>query len=456
MPTLDMLARRFDATVQLARITGKRWAYVEGPPVPEAPLPPQRVPLDDARGLIVYRAEPLTPAEQASLCAAAREALAALDIGKTLRGMGVSPMDHGQDARATDLGPLDRAGIEQWLRETDPDRLASLWQAADTVRQATVGNGVHLRGLIEMSNYCVRRCAYCGLHAGNRKLVRYRMTDDEVLDCARQAVTFGYGTVVIQTGEDYGIPTERISRLVRAIKQETPLAVTLSLGERGDDELAAWKAAGADRYLLRFETSNPSLFDRIHPRPPGAPDRLALLRSLRVLGYEVGSGVMIGIPGQRWDDLVDDLLTFRSLDLDMIGVGPWLSHPETAIGADPAAWMAPADQQVPNTEDIVYRVIALSRLLCPAANIPATSALATINTVNGREQGLQRGANILMPNLTPITYRALYQIYPGKACIDETGTQCNACMRGRIGRIGRHVGSGRGDAPNRSRREKHP
>ena len=346
----------------------------------------------------------------------------------------------------------DRNWLHQRLTSDDPAILDDLWQRADACRRAEVGDAIHLRGLIEISNHCTRHCAYCGLHVANRVIQRYCMDDDEIMACVAQAVDFGYGTVVLQAGEDPRLSQDRISALVERIKTTTPLAVTLSLGERHEEELRAWRSAGADRYLLRFETSNPSLFDRIHPRPPGAPDRLALLRSLRVLGYEVGSGVMIGIPGQRWDDLIDDLLTFRSLDLDMIGVGPWLSHPETAIGADPAAWMAPADQQVPNTEDIVYRVIALTRLLCPAANIPATSALATINTVNGREQGLQRGANILMPNLTPITYRALYQIYPGKACIDETGTQCNACMRGRIGRIGRHVGSGRGDAPNRSRR----
>jgi biotin synthase len=336
-----------------------------------------------------------------------------------------------------------------WLRETDPVRLGSLWELADQVRRQHVGDQVHLRGLVEFSNHCVRRCAYCGLRAGNAELVRYRMSADEILDCAHTAVRFGYGTVVLQSGEDPGATAEWITDVVRRIRTQTALAVTLSLGEREPDELAVWRTAGADRYLLRFETSNPQLYARIHPPRPGqASDRIALLRLLRQLGYEVGSGVMIGIPGQTYEDLARDIELFAELDLDMVGVGPYLRHPQTPL-ADPAQQPATAvDDQVPSSELMTYKVIALTRLTCPRTNIPATTALATLNRVSGRELGLRRGANIIMPNLTPVKYRALYEIYPDKACLAETADACRSCLDVRIQALDRQVGTGRGDSPN--------
>jgi biotin synthase len=347
---------------------------------------------------------------------------------------------------------MQRYEILNWLRQTDSVRLEDLWRHADQTRQKFVGGEVYLRGLIELSNHCVRLCGYCGLRAGNLGLQRYRMTDDEVLECARKAVEFGYGTVVLQAGEDPELTCQRIAGLVRRIKADTPLAVTLSLGEREDGELAAWREAGADRYLLRFETSNRTLYERIHPpRNPAGPrsDRMAILTTLARLGYEVGSGVMIGIPGQTYDDLADDIERFARLDLDMIGVGPYLPHPHTPL-ADRDAWPPAADgDQVPATEDMTYKVIALARLVCPRANIPATTALATLNRHEGRELGLVRGANVLMPNLTPTKYRALYEIYPDKACIAETGEACHHCLSGRIAALGRQIGLGRGDSPNR-------
>jgi biotin synthase len=367
--------------------------------------------------------------------------------------------------------------ITAWLRETDDASLAELWQRADQTRQQTVGGEVHLRGLVELSNHCIRLCTYCGLRAGNDKLTRYRMSADEVLACARQAAGFGYGTVVLQSGEDPGIPAEWMADVVRRIKTETGLAVTLSLGERDDDELALWREAGADRYLLRFETSNRALYDRIHPPRPGRrSDRLAMLQTLRRMGYEVGSGVMIGIPGQTYEDLARDIDLFRTLDLDMIGVGPYLAHPDTPLGNagqdEPVGWdersAAPPearddtdggtslrsshptldDDQVPGTELMTYKVIALSRLVCPKANIPSTTALATLNTANGRELGLVRGANVIMPNLTPPQYRIHYEIYPNKACIRETGDACHRCVETRIRSLGRTTGNGRGDSMN--------
>lgn len=336
---------------------------------------------------------------------------------------------------------LDRASLEHWLRTGDADKLECLWSAADEIRRTNVGDEVHLRGLIEISNHCARRCAYCGLHAGNRKLTRYRMSEDEIAACASQAKGLGFGTVVMQSGEDYGVTRDFMTGVVRRIKSETGLAVTLSLGERSPGDLRAWKEAGADRYLLRFETSDAALYEEIHPPlAEGRPGRFEILAELRRLGYEVGSGVMIGIPGQTYASLANDIETFRRLDLDMIGVGPYIPHPDTALAHRRAA----AADQVPNTEEMTYKVIALTRMMCPAANIPSTTALATINKKNGRELGLQRGANVVMPNLTPLRYRACYEIYPDKACLLEEPTLCSSCLTGRITSIGRTPGRGPG------------
>jgi len=346
--------------------------------------------------------------------------------------------------------PLSREEILDWLREDDPRQLKLLWAAANAVRHERVGDAVHLRGLIEISNICRRQCGYCGLRAGNAALERYRMREDEIVACARQAKDFGYGTVVMQAGEDPGLEAEMIARVVRSVKRETGLAVTLSLGERTESELALWREAGADRYLLRFETSCRELYDAIHPPVPdqGRSDRFEHLRVLRSLGFEIGSGVMVGIPGQGYLTLAQDLWLFRELDLDMIGVGPFIAHPGTPLGA--AGSRALVDPtQVPNAEHMVYRVIALARLLCPEANIPSTTALATINRTTGRELGLARGANVVMPNLTPLGYRQKYEIYPGKACINETAQACHGCLERRIRFMGRTVGTGAG---GRSRR----
>jgi biotin synthase len=201
---------------------------------------------------------------------------------------------------------------------------------------------------------------------------------------------------------------------------------------------------------MRFETSDPDLYARIHPPVGGKPtDRPALLRRLRELGYEIGSGVMVGIPGQTYDTLADDLELMRSLDLDMIGIGPWLPHPATDLVQNGWEYAAAPGEQVPNTELMTLKMVALARLMCPRANLPSTTALATINETDGREKGLCRGANVVMPNLTPVEYRAKYEIYPGKACISETADDCDPCIKGRIARIEREIGQGRGDSPNK-------
>jgi biotin synthase len=345
---------------------------------------------------------------------------------------------------------MRRDEILRWLLEEDETRLEELWQRADRVRRERVGDEVHLRGLIELSNYCVRQCGYCGLRFGNKELERYRMSEEEILSCVDEAKAYGYGTVVLQSGEDYGIETEWLARIIRRVKKQTRLAVTLSVGERPDEDLEAWRKAGADRYLLRFETSDKGLYQSIHPSLPGrVSNRLAMLQTLKKMGYEAGSGVMIGIPGQTYASLCQDIDLFRKLNLDMIGVGPYLPHPRTPLGTPlgqgNGRGAVPKEEQVPNTEQMSYKVIALTRIVCPEANIPSTTALATINRERGRELGLMRGANVVMPNLTPLPYRAKYEIYPSKACISEIPSECHSCLHDRIGSIGRKVGTGQGD-----------
>jgi len=354
---------------------------------------------------------------------------------------------------------MDDAMLRAWLTEEDPRQLERLYAAADAVRSATVGPEVHLRGLIEISNTCNRACSYCGISVHNTNVKRYRMGREEILDCARRAQELGYGTVVMQAGEDPQLTRELIAGIVRTIKQETGLAVTLSLGERSRADLIAWKEAGADRYLLRFESSNPRLYARIHPAAHGHPaidpgdevPRLGMLRQLQELGYQAGTGVMVGIPGQTWDDLVADLRTFQRLDIEMIGIGPYIPHPSTPLAHD-FDGAAEYGDQVPNTVLVALKMVALARLLVPDANIPATTAVATLNKDTGREDALKAGANVVMPNLTPPAYRALYEIYPDKACVNETAEQCHSCLAARIESVGRCIGAGPGAAPKTHRR----
>ncbi len=370
--------------------------------------------------------------------------------------------------------------ILNWLREDDPARLQRLWDQADTVRGQHVGQAVHLRGLVEISSYCERSCHYCGLRASNRQLPRYRVTRDEVLRSAQEIVRRGYGTIVLQAGEDSGLDCDWLCPLVREIKRQTPLAVTFSLGERSERELFLLREAGADRYLLRFETSNLDLFHRIHPprivgdtsvvdwdsdSTPGdgrdsvpthgqdgelaeCSSRIRQLGVARRLGFEVGSGVMVGIPGQTYRDLARDIQLFHELDLDMIGIGPFIPHPRTPLGRTGDQIRAATEDQVPADELMTYKAVALTRLVRPRANIPCTSALATINGRQGRILCLQRGANVIMPNMTPEKYRRQYEIYPNKAGSSQTLAESDAVIKQQIHQAGRTVGRGRGDSPN--------
>ena len=306
-----------------------------------------------------------------------------------------------------------------------PDALP-LFAEANRVRHEQVGDGVHLRGLIEFSNACGRDCVYCGLRRSNHAVQRYRMEVEEIYASALQAATLGYRSLVMQSGESCQYSTADICTLLKKIKAELNVAVTLSMGEKTREEYAAFKSAGADRYLLRFETSSEKLFASLKPDSVYA-ERMQCLQWLRELGYQVGSGIMVGLPGQTFDMIADDILLMKTLDLDMIGIGPFIPNPQT-----------PLEGATGGTLDLTLRTLALIRIVTKNTHLPATTAMGSIHK-EGRQKALQCGANVLMPNVTPTKYREHYQLYPGKICIQDKPGDCMLCISGMIRKLGRTI-----------------
>ena len=307
---------------------------------------------------------------------------------------------------------------------------AALFAAADEVRARCVGDEVHLRALIEFSNHCRCDCFYCGLRRSNGAAQRYRLAEDEVFALAEKARGYGYRTVVLQSGEDGHFTAARLTRLLRRIKA-LDLAITLSCGEKSSEEYAAFKEAGADRYLLRIETTDRALYASLHPGMD-FDNRLRCLADLRRLGYEVGTGCLIGLPGQSLLSLADDLLFFRRIDADMVGCGPFIPNADTPlVGAAGGAL------------DVSLRFVALARLLLPEANIPATTALETLSS-GARTLALKAGANVFMPNVTEGESREKYALYPGKVAVCDTPEDCSRWARETVERIGRRVSDGYG------------
>ena len=340
---------------------------------------------------------------------------------------------------------MDRRQMIQHLKETDPKEIRRLMDTADRVRREFVGDAVHLRGLVEFSNVCRRACHYCGIRSTNHSVNRYRMTADEIVKCVETASELGLGTVVLQSGEDPNLDIDRLAALIRRIKSEYNPAVTLSIGERTYQELKQLKTAGADRYLLRFETTNNTLYHRYHPPwRSGSADRFTILKWLDELGYETGSGVMIGLPGQTYDDLCNDLEMFQKLNLDMIGIGPFIPHPDTPLTATNNVTVD--SNLVPNTPEMTLKALALTRIVCRDINIPSTTALETLKRRSGFESGLSSGANVVMPNVTPLKYRKLYSIYPTKACITEDARELVHRLKENLAVMGRQLGTGPGDS----------
>lgn len=334
------------------------------------------------------------------------------------------------------LDSLPAEDVLSLLRARGAARQA-LYDRADALRRATMGEQVHLRGIVEFSNICTNDCLYCGIRAGNADIHRYRMSEDEVLAVARRMDDWHQHTIVLQAGESASPAGDRrMTALIARIKAETPLSVTVSVGNRPRAVYAGWREAGMDRYLLRFETSDPDLFARLHPDCTLA-ERLACLHDLRDLGVQVGSGFMIGLPGETLDMLARNILLCRALDLDMIGIGPFIAHPATPLGGAANAY---ADDP-----DMHFVALAALRIANPDAHIPATTAFdALFPSPSGRDLALQRGANVFMPNSTPGQYRRDYMLYPDKPCVDETGGMCAFCVTGRLEQLGRQIGVGPG------------
>ena len=299
-------------------------------------------------------------------------------------------------------------------------------------------NYVHLRGLIEFGNECEKNCLYCGLRRGNSKVERYCLSDDEVLSCAHLAHQLGYGSVALQSGERTDPEfIARIEHLVREIKRIDggSLGITLSLGEQTEDTYRRWFDAGAHRYLLRIESSDEDLYYRIHPRDPkhSFRNRLNCLETLMRTGYQTGTGVMVGLPFQTLDHLAGDLLFFKRMDVAMVGLGPYIPHPDTPLYR--------FKDLIPSAKermDMTLKMIAVLRIMMPEINMVAATANQTIDP-QGREKAISAGANVIMPNLTPGEYRESYFIYPDKACVKDTPDQCQTCLDIRLAAIGHKI-----------------
>ena len=318
---------------------------------------------------------------------------------------------------------------------SQPRAYAALFTEADRLREAVFGGTVHIRGIIEFSNVCKNNCHYCGIRRDNTSVTRYRMTADEIVETAVTARQLGCGTVVLQSGEAPSFTASELSALIRRIKYETGLAVTLSVGVRTRDELAELKAAGCDRYLLRFETSSEKIFRTIHPPDGTFVERVACLNDLRELGYQVGSGFMIGLPDAPLEQIAQDILFATELKLQMIGCGPFLAHPGTPLAGAPLL----------ENRETYYATMALLRILNPHAHIPATTAFDALEP-GGRDRVMRCGANIFMPNITPAKYRSLYQLYPNKPGVDEEGDTSFRRVRERLTALGRTISTEAGHA----------
>ncbi len=329
------------------------------------------------------------------------------------------------------------------LSPAGPGADARLYRAADAVRRLNMGDAVFVRGIVEFSNCCSNRCWYCGLRADNRRVRRYTMPPGEILAACRRLEAAGHTTVVLQCGESRAFGDRNLGSLIERIKAETSLAVTVSAGNRRRDVYAYWRACGMDRYLLRFESSLPRLFARLHPDCTLA-ERLRCLRDLRDLGVQTGSGFMIGLPGEDRSILADNILLCRELDLDMIGIGPFIPHPDTPLGREVNAYQA--------DREIFFRALAALRIFNPRSHIPATTAYDAVFPGAGRNLALQRGANIFMPNSTPTAYRGDYLLYPGKPGVDSDAAESARDVRRRLQHLGRPLGQGPGHSIKHRRR----
>ncbi len=309
-----------------------------------------------------------------------------------------------------------------------------LFRLADLKRRERYGDEVFVRGLIEFSNYCRNDCYYCGIRRSNGSAERYRLTKEEIMECAASGYGLGYRTFVLQSGEDPYYTDDRICEIVAALRAAHPdCAITLSIGEKPKESYRAYFEAGANRYLLRHETADSGHYGKLHPASMSPDNRKRCLFDLKEIGYQVGAGFMVGTPGQTAENLVSDFRFMQELRPDMIGIGPFMTHSQTPFAGCPNG-----------SFPLTLRLLAVTRLMFPYALIPATTALGTIHPL-GREQGLKAGCNVVMPNLSPVRFRKKYELYDNKICTGEESAECRSCLEARVAAAGYRVVTDVGD-----------
>lgn len=322
--------------------------------------------------------------------------------------------------------------LQYWENEEVVKRLRT---EAVRLRKQYYGDKVFTRGLIEFTNYCKNNCYYCGIRNGNRHVDRYRLTEDEILECCQMGYELGYHTFVLQGGEDPYYHDERMEHIIRAVKNQFPdCALTLSLGEKSYESYRRFREAGADRYLLRHETADETLYRSLHPSSMSLKARKQCLFDLKELGYQVGAGFMVGAPGQTLEHLAEDLVFLQELQPQMIGIGPFVPHHDTIYAEEKAG-----------SVELTLFLLSVIRIMFPKVLLPATTALGTMDP-RGREKGLAAGANVVMPNLSPVKNRKLYELYDNKICTGEEAAECRGCLGRRVASAGYRLVEDRGDA----------
>lgn len=320
-------------------------------------------------------------------------------------------------------------------QSADADVREMLRQEAFALCRKYYGNKVYIRGLIEFTNYCKNNCYYCGIRRDNRNVRRYRLTEEEILSCCREGYALGYRTFVLQGGDDPYFTDERMTELIRRIKENHPdCAITLSIGEREKESYRKLREAGADRYLLRHETADEAHYRSLHPQEMSLSHRMKCLYDLKELGYQVGAGFMVGSPGQTLVNIADDLLFLHRLQPEMVGIGPFIPHHDTRYAGEKAG-----------SVDMTIFLLSVIRILLPKVLLPATTALGTMDPF-GREKGFLAGANVVMPNLSPEKNRKDYSLYDNKICTGEEAAQSIAALRKKVESVGCQVVTDRGDA----------
>lgn len=342
------------------------------------------------------------------------------------------------------IGKLEKTGnLERdefrWLLENNTQELRRILSTmAQRVANQTFGKGVYARGLIEFTNYCKNDCYYCGIRCGNEQVHRYRLTEPEILDCCKIGYDLGFRTFVLQGGEDPEFSDDRMVDLIRKIRKKYgDCAITLSLGEKSRDTYEAFFQAGANRYLLRHETATDEHYKKLHPKALSLENRKKCLNDLKKIGFQVGTGFMVGSPHQTVEHIIEDLVFIKALDPQMIGIGPFIPHQHT-----------PYRDAKPGTLEETLLLISIIRLMLPKALIPATTALGTISA-DGRELGILAGANVVMPNLSPVSVRKDYSLYDNKICTGDEAAECRVCLAKRMESIGYQILNHRGDYPEK-------